>query len=43
MIGSKQTRTFIKTSGQFVERRVHGTKEMKYDIKFGIDNMKMEK
>ena len=42
MIGSKQTHTFIRKSGQFVKRRVHGTKEMKYDIEFGIDDMKME-
>ena len=43
MIGSKQTHTFIRKSGQFMERRADEITEMKYDIGFGIDNMKMEK
>lgn len=43
MIGSKQTHTFARKSGQFVERRVHGIKEMKYDIEFGIDELKIDK
>ncbi len=40
MIGSKQTHTFIRKSGQFTTGRVHGTKEIKYDIDFGIDDVK---
>ena len=39
MIGSKQTHTFTRKSGQFTAQRVHGTKEMKYDIEFVIDEV----
>ena len=42
MIGSKQTYSFLRKSGQFTAQRIHGTKEIKYDIEFGIDNLKME-
>ena len=42
MIGSKQTHTFIRKTEQFGKGRVHGTREMKYDIEFGIDDMKIE-
>jgi hypothetical protein len=39
MIGSKQTHIFTRTSGQFTAQRVHGTKEIKYEIDFGIDDI----
>ena len=42
MIGSKQTHTFIRKTERFGKGRVHGNRKMKYDIEFGIDDMKIE-
>lgn len=42
MRGSKQTQIFSRKSGQFVDRGVHGIKEMRYDIEFGIDDTKIK-
>lgn len=42
MIGFKQTHTFIRKTERFEKGRVHGTREMKYDIEFGIDDLKIE-
>ena len=39
MIRSKQTHTFLRKTGQLGVGRTHITKEVKYDIDFGIDEI----
>ena len=40
MSGSKQMHIFKRNSNQFMAGRKHGSKKMKYEIEFGIDDLK---